>query len=301
MLLRPVHPIHTDLAGLAGWKAVVIVMWLPIAAFLSLIFQPTFTIQALDVVVFLVAIWGAYFVRSMFQATIGMLNFWTTRGAAVFDLYMATEMLLCGRLVPLKLMPGWVQTLADFLPFKWTFGFPIESLVSDMSTRSLVLGLGAQIMWTAIGYVLFTFAWRAAIKRFSSGGRMNTLRVAWLYFKVGVDERAAVSRQLLRAAPAVADPGRDRARRRRTGCDMCHLMGDDYSSAGGLQGGERLGVNDNLVPLGPPAGIDHPLGDGSHLIELLVARTQQQVWRTPPWWTASRGPRERSSPSPTRP
>ena len=32
-----------------------------------------------------------------------------------------------------------------------------------MSTRSLLLGLGAQVMWTAIGYVLFTFAWRAAI------------------------------------------------------------------------------------------------------------------------------------------
>ena len=123
-----------------------------------------------QIVVFIVAIWGAYFVRSMFQATIGMLNFWTTRGAAIFDLYMATEMLLSGRLVPLKLMPGWVQTLADFLPFKWTFGFPIESLVSDMSTRSLLLGLGAQVMWTAIGYVLFTFAWRAAIKRFSAVG-----------------------------------------------------------------------------------------------------------------------------------
>ena len=51
---------------------------------------------------------------------------------AVFDLYMATEMLLSGRLVPLKLMPGWVQTLANFLPFKWTFGFPIESLVGNL-------------------------------------------------------------------------------------------------------------------------------------------------------------------------
>jgi len=42
--------------------------------------------------------------------------------------------------------------------------------VSDLSTRSLLLGLGAQVMWTAIGYVLFTFAWRAAIKRFSAVG-----------------------------------------------------------------------------------------------------------------------------------
>jgi len=106
----------------------------------------------------------------MFQGTVGMLNFWTTRGAAVFDLYMATEMLLSGRLVPLQLMPGWVQTLANFLPFKWTFGFPIESLVGHMSTRSLLLGLGAQALWVVIGLALFKVTWSAAIKRFSAVG-----------------------------------------------------------------------------------------------------------------------------------
>ncbi|MGZ8697962.1 MAG: ABC transporter permease [Gaiellaceae bacterium] len=169
-LLRPLNILHYDLAFFAGWKFVVVALWIPIAIGLSAVFRPDLHPSALEIVVFIVAIWGAYFVRSMFQATIGMLNFWTTRGGAVFDLYMATEMLLSGRLVPLRLMPGWVQTLADFLPFKWTFGFPIESLVSNLSTRSLLLGLGAQVMWTAIGYVLFTFAWRAAIKRFSAVG-----------------------------------------------------------------------------------------------------------------------------------
>ena len=39
MLLRPIHPIHFDLAYFAGWKFVVIVMWLPIAAVLALLFS----------------------------------------------------------------------------------------------------------------------------------------------------------------------------------------------------------------------------------------------------------------------
>ena len=63
-----------------------------------------------------------------------MLCFWTTRGAAIFDLYMTLELLLSGRLVPLPLMPDWVQEIARFLPFQWTFYFPIESLVGDLST-----------------------------------------------------------------------------------------------------------------------------------------------------------------------
>jgi ABC-2 type transport system permease protein len=164
------HILHFDLAYFAGWKFVVVGLWVPIAIGLSLVFKPDLHPTELEIVVFIFAIWGAYLIRSMFQGVIGMLNFWTTRGAAVFDLYMATEMLLSGRLVPLQLMPAWVQSLANFLPFKWTFGFPIEVLVGHMSPGSLMLGLGVQVLWIGIGYVLFKFAWTAAIKRFSAVG-----------------------------------------------------------------------------------------------------------------------------------
>ena len=67
-------------------------------------------------------------------------------------------------------MPQWVQTLANFLPFKWTFGYPIEALVGNLSTRSLLLGLVAQAIWIVIGLVLYRLAWRVAIKRFTAVG-----------------------------------------------------------------------------------------------------------------------------------
>ena len=169
-LLRPLHPIHYDIAYFAGWKVVVVTLWIPLAIGLSLVFHPALHPTALEVCVFIVAIWGAYLLRTAIQETIGMLNFWTTRGAAVFDLYMAAELLLSGRLVPLQLMPGWVQTLANFLPFKWTFWFPIESLVGDMSTQSLLLGLGVQVLWIVGMFTVFRFAFRYAIRHYSAVG-----------------------------------------------------------------------------------------------------------------------------------
>ena len=65
LLLRPVHPLHFDLAYFAGWKVVAIVLWLPIAAILAFAFQPTLSPSPLEVGVFAVAIWGAYLIRSM--------------------------------------------------------------------------------------------------------------------------------------------------------------------------------------------------------------------------------------------
>jgi ABC-2 type transport system permease protein len=169
-LLRPLHPIHYDIAYFAGWKVVYFVLWIPLAAVLSAIFHPTLSPTPLEIVVFLIAIWGAYLLRTAVQETLGMLNFWTTRGAAVFDLYMAVELLLSGRLVPLQLMPQWAQTLANFLPFKWTFGYPIESLVGNLSTQALLLGLAAQWLWIVGMFVVFRFAFRFAIRHYAAVG-----------------------------------------------------------------------------------------------------------------------------------
>ena len=169
-LLRPLHPLHHDIAYFAGWKVVVIVLWIPLAIGLSLVFDPTLDPRPLEIVVFGVAIWGAYLLRTMFQSTLGMLCFWTTRGAAIFDLWMTAELLLSGRLVPLPLMPDWVETLSRFLPFQWAFFFPIETLVGDLSNEELLRGLAAQLLWILVGFGCFKLAWRYAIRHFSAVG-----------------------------------------------------------------------------------------------------------------------------------
>ena len=169
-LLRPMLPLHWDIAWFAGWKVVMIVLWLPIAFGLSLVFDPSLSPRPAEIVTFAIAIWGAYLIRTMLQESLGMLCFWTTRGAAIFDLYMTVELLLSGRLVPLPLMPDWVQEISRFLPFQWAFYFPIESLVGDLSNQELVQGLLVQLLWILIGLAIFKVAWRSAIKRYSAVG-----------------------------------------------------------------------------------------------------------------------------------
>jgi ABC-2 type transport system permease protein len=169
-LLRPIHPIHYDIANFAGWKVVVIVLWLPIAAVLTLLFHPTFSPTALDVAVFAVAIWGAYLIRTMNLWVLGMVTFWTTRVSALYETYFVIELLLSGRLVPLALMPVWVQQLANFLPFKWAFGFPIEALVGHLSASQLFFGLGMQVLWATAGAVLVAVVWKRGVRRYSAVG-----------------------------------------------------------------------------------------------------------------------------------
>ena len=167
-LLRPMHPIHYDLAGFAGWKVVVIILWLPIAAVLSLAFRPSLSPTVLQVLVFAVAIWGAYLIRSFNMWLLGMVTFWTTRIGALFEAYFLVELLLSGRLVPLDLMPGWVQGVAWGLPFQWTFGFPIEALTGDHRAGWLLGGLAMQVLWTAVGALGVKALWGRALRRYEA-------------------------------------------------------------------------------------------------------------------------------------
>jgi viologen exporter family transport system permease protein len=169
-LVRPVHPIHYDLAYFAGWKVVVIVLWLPIAVVLSWLFRPTFDVTWLEGVVFFLAIWSAYLIRSLLLWVLGMITFWTTRVGALYQLYFTAELLLSGRLVPLALLPAWATSLAGVLPFKYTFGYPIEVLAGSLSTRDLLLGLVYQAVWVGVGTALVALVWRVGVRRFGSVG-----------------------------------------------------------------------------------------------------------------------------------
>ena len=169
-LLRPIHPIHQDIAYFAGWKFVVILLWIPIAVVLSVIFHPALSPDAAQIVVFVIAIWLAYLIRTLFLWVLGMVSFWTTRVGALYQLYFAIELLLSGRLVPLQIMPEWVRNLARFLPFSSTFGFPIQALTGPISTGALWAGLGEQLGWIGVGALLVALVWKRAVRRYTAVG-----------------------------------------------------------------------------------------------------------------------------------
>ncbi len=169
-LMHPVHPLHVDVSDYAGYKVFLILLWLPIAAVLALIFKPTLHPTLAQIIVFFIAIWGAYLVRSVLTFLMGLISFWTTRVAAIFDLYFALELLLSGRLVPMTLMPAWVQLISMFLPFQSMFYFPITALTGSLTNAELLSGLGIQLLWFVVALLLLSFVWHFAVRRFSSVG-----------------------------------------------------------------------------------------------------------------------------------
>ena len=155
-------------------------------------------------------------------------RFWTTRVGPIFELYITVELLLSGRLVPLTLMPDWAQQLADFLPFKWTFCFPIEALIGGLTNEQLIGGLGMQVFWIVVGCARVrarcgalrssaTARWAADASSQRHGRSAAAWSAVWIYLRVGALERAAVPRELRRPAVPVRHRAVHRAGRARPG------------------------------------------------------------------------------------
>lgn len=169
-LIRPVHPFHRDFAFFAGQKPVWIGLWIPLAVVLWATFRPQVDLSLTRTLVFFVTIWAAFAVRHLFLFLLGALNFWTTRTSALFELMVALELLLSGRLVPLSLMPTWVQDVANFFPFRWTFQFPIETMIGRLDWAEIGIGLLAQAGWVVGLGLAVRLIWGSAIRRYTAVG-----------------------------------------------------------------------------------------------------------------------------------
>jgi ABC-2 type transport system permease protein len=169
-LLRPVHPIHADIADNISAKAVTLPFMLVIAAGLAAFFHPVAAppLWAIAAAVPVLAL--AFLLRFMLEWTLALAAFWTTRIGAINQTYFVLVLFLSGRIAPLELFPPAIQVVAAILPFRWMISFPTELLLGRLSVEETLIGLGAQAIWVVLAYMLMRGVWRAGIRIYSAVG-----------------------------------------------------------------------------------------------------------------------------------
>jgi ABC-2 type transport system permease protein len=170
MLLRPVHPIHADIADNISSKLISLPVICLVAVALAAIFRPTASLILWAVLAFIPALMLAFLIRFLVEWTLAQAAFWTTRVSAINQIYFVLVLFLSGQIAPLSLFPRPVQVLAALLPFRWMIGFPVELLLGRLTPLQALTGIGAQVLWVIIGLALLRIVWRAGIRIYSAVG-----------------------------------------------------------------------------------------------------------------------------------
>ena len=169
-LLRPMHPIHADLAENMSYKVITSVVVIPTTIILILIFKPAWQPQTLQLLAFVPALIMAFLIQFLLGWTLAMAAFWTTRISAVNRIYFLGKLFLAGQLSPLSLLPGWLQTVASISPFRWMLSFPVELLLGRVSETAVRNGLIVQFVWLLLSFTAVNLIWRAGVRRYSAFG-----------------------------------------------------------------------------------------------------------------------------------
>jgi ABC-2 type transport system permease protein len=169
-LLKPVHPIHSDISDNLSSKIITLPILMFVAAGLALIFKPTAAFNWWAGLVFIPALILAFLVRFLIEWTLALAAFWTTRVNAINQVYFILMLFLAGQIAPLTLFPNWLQIVADILPFRWMLGFPVELVLGRLSPTQALVGLAAQFTWVIISLLLIRVIWRAGVRVYSAVG-----------------------------------------------------------------------------------------------------------------------------------
>ncbi|MGA3094117.1 MAG: ABC-2 family transporter protein [Dehalococcoidales bacterium] len=169
-LLRPVHPIHSDIADNLSSKLLTLPVMLAVAGALGLAFHASFVLHAWAVALFLPVLLLAFLIRFILEWTLALAAFWTTRVSAINQTYFVLMLFLSGQLVPLSLLPHPLQIAAQVLPFRWMLGFPVELAMGRLDLQQALTGIAVQFTWLAGSVILVRIVWRAGIKVYSAVG-----------------------------------------------------------------------------------------------------------------------------------
>ncbi|MFP6809306.1 MAG: ABC-2 family transporter protein [Pseudomonadales bacterium] len=169
-LLRPVHPIHADISDNIAFKTVQLMIMLPAFFILILFFKPTFNIEYSSLLIAFPVIILAFLIRFFMEWTLALAAFWTTRIVAINQAYFSVMMFLSGRVAPIALMPIWIQSIAEFLPFYYVVAFPVEIITGKLSNQQIIEGVTTQLIWLIVVLTLMRFTWRRAVRNFAAVG-----------------------------------------------------------------------------------------------------------------------------------
>ena len=169
-LLRPVHPIHSDIADNLSSKLITLPIIIVVAAGLAFGFHARISPPLWAIFMFIPSLLLAFLVRFLLEWSLALAAFWTTRVGAINQTYFVLMLFLSGQIAPLALLPQPVQIVSYVLPFRWLIGFPINLFLGRLTLAQALVGLGAQAAWLVVTFALMRTVWRAGVRAYTAVG-----------------------------------------------------------------------------------------------------------------------------------
>ncbi len=84
----------------------------------------------------------------------------------IFSIFM----LLSGQLIPVSLLPAWIQQTSRLLPFESIYYIPARIYAAPSLSGEVMAMLAQQVVWVMVMGVVTSLLWSRGISRYASQG-----------------------------------------------------------------------------------------------------------------------------------
>ena len=170
-LIKPISFIFSNWAvSLGNTAANIFIRCIPII----LIFGPFSFFSGLNVIniflFFIILVFG-YIIITLLNIMVGYSAFIFIETWPYSRLVNDTVRFFSGAVIPLSFYPGWLQNIADILPFRFVYYFPIQVLLGKVEFGLIINNLFLMICWVLVlSFLLFIISGKAVKYCIVQGG-----------------------------------------------------------------------------------------------------------------------------------
>ena len=88
----------------------------------------------------------------------------------VTNIFMAISDILSGLVIPIVFFPPFLQTISNFLPFKYISDFPFRIYAGNIPINEVLTGIIVQVIWVIILIVIGKLLMKYISKRMTVQG-----------------------------------------------------------------------------------------------------------------------------------
>ncbi len=171
MLLRPIHPIHNEIATNWVEKLMRMIIVMPIATVVLLVTPGVrLVLTPLNLLAFVLSVACAWLIVFMADYLIGMLAFWTTQTSAFINGFYGVRLVLSGSIAPIAMFPQTVQEVLRWSPFPYMLNFSVDIAMGRIQGEPMLIGFVIQSAWAVLFVAAVWIVWKIAIRSYSAVG-----------------------------------------------------------------------------------------------------------------------------------
>ena len=107
----------------------------------------------------------AFLLEFLIAYLLNLNVFWTIESVDMYKILNRLKKILAGNYFPLSILPMIFVSISLWLPFAYSFYVPAELYLGKISQEEALRGVGVQIIWIVIIYVVIKIMWKKKVKR----------------------------------------------------------------------------------------------------------------------------------------